>query len=96
MKITRTQLTEIIKEEMERVLQEWEPGTTLVPERPGAEGDPTQFGEYGEFEGDPATLEQIIQALKDAGLYKAAEHLENQFGRGTESWEFPSRFGGAE
>tara|TARA_R110000824_G_scaffold266507_1_gene455526 strand:+ start:22 stop:327 length:306 start_codon:yes stop_codon:yes gene_type:complete len=101
MKITRAQLKQIIKEEMEKVLNEdpgdWIPGeTTLVPERPGKEGTPTEFGEYGEFEGDPATLQQIIQALKAAGLKEAAEHLENQFGHGIERWEFPSRYGGAE
>lgn len=90
MKITKKRLKQLIQEELAKTLKEWEPGTTLVPERPGTEGDATQFGEYGEFEGDPATLKQIIQALKDARLYKAAEHLESQFGMGIESWEFPS------
>jgi len=93
MKITRKHLKQLIKEELEKTLQEWEPGTTLVPERPGEEGEPTQFGEYGDFKADPATLEQIIQALKDAGLRDAAIHLENEFGKGIESWEFPSKYG---
>jgi len=88
MKITKTQLKQIIQEEMEKVLKEWEPGTTLVPERPAASGGVAQFGEYGAFEGDPATLEQIIQALKDAGMYAAAEHLEKQYGiEGPDEWE---------
>jgi len=93
MKITKSQLKQVIQEEIQKTLKEWEPGTTLVPERPGEEGGPTQFGEYGEFEGDPATLQQIIQALKAAGMHKAAEHLENQFDLGTERWEFPSSYG---
>ena len=88
MKITKTRLKKIIKEEMEKALKEWEPGTTLVPERPAASGGVAQFGEYGAFEGDPATLEQIIQALKDAGMYAAAEHLEKQYGiEGPDEWE---------
>jgi hypothetical protein len=79
MKITQKYLKQLIKEEIEVILKEWDPGTTLVPERPGEVGGPTQFGEYGEFEGDPATLKQIIQALRDAGLTDAADHLESEF-----------------
>ena len=81
-------LKQIIKEEIANIIKEWESGTTLVPERPGEEGAPTQFGEYGQFEGDPATLKQIIKALKAARLYAAAEHLEKQFGvEGPDEWE---------
>tara|TARA_R110002110_G_scaffold394526_1_gene608665 strand:- start:203 stop:478 length:276 start_codon:yes stop_codon:yes gene_type:complete len=88
MKITRKQLQRIIKEEMEKIFENWEPGTTLVPERPPAPGGVAQFGEYGAFEDDPATLEQIIKALKDAGMYAAAEHLEKQYGlEGPDEWE---------
>ena len=79
MKITKSQLKQIIKEEMEKVLKEWDPGTTLVPERPAAGADVAQFGEYGAFEGDPATLEQIIKALEAAGMHAAANHLKDAF-----------------
>ena len=88
-----SKLKKIIKEEIEAVIKEWERGTTLVPERPAEEGEPTQFGEYGEFKGEGATLQQIIQALRDAGLKDAADHLENEFGKGIERWEFPSKYG---
>jgi len=79
MRITESQLKQIIKEEIAKIIKEFTPGMTLVPERPGAEGGPTQFGEYGSFEGDPATLEQIIKALDDAGMKAAADHLRDEF-----------------
>ena len=60
MKLTKTQLKQIIKEEIATTLQEWEPGTSLVPSSASPESGLTQYQERGpEF----LTVSAAVDAL---------------------------------
>jgi len=68
MKLTKTQLKQIIKEEIATTLQEWEPGTSLVPGSASPESGLTRFREVDP--GAPSAAEfaeQVKAAAKELG-----------------------------
>ena len=91
MKITRAQLKQVIQEEIEKTLKEWEPGTVLSPEQP-ASGDPgafprsfseeppetTDLAEFSPSEAFGMAWTKAIEFLDAAGMGPAARYLEKQ------------------
>jgi len=67
MKLTKSQLKQIIKEEIATTLQEWEPGTSLVPGSVSPESGVTQYQEHSpEF----LTVSDAVEALGEAEALK--------------------------
>ena len=90
MKITKTRLNQIIQEETEATLREWDPGTVLTPEEPVTGELPRSFSEeppgtvdLAEFSPSEAfgmAWTKAIEFLKSAGMEEAAQVLEKESG----------------
>tara|TARA_R110000824_G_scaffold183847_1_gene364906 strand:+ start:259 stop:552 length:294 start_codon:yes stop_codon:yes gene_type:complete len=91
MKITKSQLKQIIKEEMDTLLENWEPGMTLHSGDPTSD-DPAAFprtfseeppettdlAEFSPSEAFGMAWMKAIEFLDAAGMGPAARYLEKQ------------------
>ena len=86
--LAETQLKQIIQEEIEKNLHEWEPGTVLSAEQPASGEFPRPFSEeppettdladFSPSEAFGMAWTKAIEFLDAAGMGDAARYLEKQ------------------